>query len=452
MLNNEKAFTNEENMFLKGPILPPLMRFAIPILLALILQAMYGAVDLWVVGQFCGSADISAVATGSQTMLILTGIITGLSMGTTILLAQKIGENNFQSAAHVIGSSIWIFTILSLLLSAIMLFTAPSIAMIMNAPEEALEKTIHYIRICASGTVFIAAYNVLSSIFRGLGNSKLPLLFVTIACITNIIGDLLFVKVLHMDAAGTAYATVLAQAVSVILSLLIMKKKGFPFPFTKKHLSLHPAIIKKILKLGAPIALQDMCNEFSYLVLIGLVNALGLTASAGVGIAERLVMFMVLIPMAYMFSISAFVAQNIGAKQPGRAKRAMWLGMSTAAVFSIIMFYISFFHGDLLSAIFSPDPAVIAASSDFLKATAIECLILSMAYCFTGYFNGLGKSTFVMVQGLLAIFLVRIPYAYLASKSANPSLFEIGLSAVAAAGFSLIVCVVYYSLREKKEK
>ena len=443
--------TRPNNVFLEGAILPALMKFAIPVLLALFLQAMYGAVDLWVVGKYCGSADVSAVATGSQTMLIITGIITGLSMGTTILLAQKFGEKDNKSAASVIGSSIWIFGVLSIVLSVIMLIAAPTIAVIMNAPKEALEKTIRYITICSAGTIFIAAYNVISSIFRGLGNSRLPLMFVGIACIANVVGDIVFVSMLGMDAAGTALATILAQAISVIFSLVVMIKNGFLFPFTRESLSIDSKIIKNIIQLGAPIALQDMCNEISFLVLIAIVNSLGLTASAGVGIAERLVMFMLLVPIAYMSSISTFVAQNIGAKQFLRAKRTMWVGMSTAAIFGGIVFYLSFFHGDMLSSIFSNDAAVIEASANFLKATAIECLLLSIAYCYTGYFSGLGKTSFVMIQGMLSIFLVRIPYAYLASKATNPSLFNIGLSATATAAFTLIACILYYIRIFKRE-
>lgn len=194
-----------------------------------------------------------------------------------------------------------------------------------------------------------------------------------------------------------------------------------------------------------------MCNETSYLILIGFVNALGVTASAGVGIAEKLVMFMLLIPMSYMQSISAFVAQNIGAGQHRRAKRAMWTGMMTAVILGGIMSFISFFHGDLLSTAFIRDPEVIAASAEFLKATSIECFILSVAYCFTGYFNGMGRTTFVMVQGLCSIFLVKIPYAWFASSKADPQLFNIGLSTVWAALFTLVVCALYYVYRHRHD-
>lgn len=436
--------------FLDGPILPALLRFSVPVLCALLLQALYGAVDLWAVGTFCGEADVSAVATGSQTMLIVTGIITGLSMGTTVLLGKKIGSKDEKGAADTIGTSICVFVLLGVILSVVMTVAASKIAVAMNTPSEAFEKTVHYIMICGVGSLFIVGYNLISAIFRGMGNSKAPLLFVSIACIINIIGDVVLIKVFDMGTEGAAIATITAQAVSVILSLVLIKRKGFPFPFGKGNIRLDRNTAVSIIKLGLPIALQDMCNEISYLILIGFVNTLGVTASAGVGIAEKLVMFMLLIPMSYMQSISAFVAQNIGAKQELRAKKAMWEGMFTAVILGGVMSYLSFFHGDLLSRIFINDMLVVHASAEFLKSTAIECFILSIAYCFTGYYNGIGKTTFVMGQGLCAIFLVKIPFAWFATYQLEPQLFQIGMSTAYAAIFTLVVCIIYYIWMNRK--
>lgn len=436
--------------FLEGPILSALLRFSIPVLCALLLQALYGAVDLWAVGTFCGEADVSAVATGSQTMLIVTGIVTGLSMETTVLLGKKIGSEDSKGAADTIGTSICVFILLGVILSFVMIFAASKIAVIMNAPQEAFEKTVHYILICGAGSLFIVDYNLISAIFRGMGNSKAPLLFVSIACVTNIVGDVTLIKVFDMGTVGAAIATIAAQGISVVLSLLLIKKKGLPFPFGKENIRFNKGIAANIMKLGFPIALQDMCNEISYLIIIGLVNALGVTASAGVGIAEKLVMFMLLIPMSYMQSISAFVAQNIGAGQEARAKKAMWTGMFTAVILGGMMSYLSFFQGDLLSRIFIKELPVINASAAFLKATAIECFILSIAYCFTGYYNGLGKTAFVMAQGLCAIFLVKIPYAWFASNQLNPQLFQIGMSTACAAIFTLVICIFYYIYTNRK--
>lgn len=438
--------------FLTGPILPALLKFSIPVLLALMLQALYGAVDLWAVGKFGTTADVSAVATGSQAMQIITGLITGLSMGSTVLLGIYVGRKDHDGAAKTIGSSIWVFGVLGVVLTVITVLAAPWIARATNAPAEAFSQTVAYIRICGAGSLFIVAYNLISAIFRGLGDAKSPLYFVMIACVTNIIGDITLTKFIPLGASGAAIATVAAQAVSVILSLVLVRKKGLPFSVEKAHLCFDKENSGSVLKLGMPIALQSMCNEVSYLVLIGFVNALGEAASAGVGIAEKLVMFILLIPTSYMQSISAFVAQNDGAGQRERAKKAMWLGMLTAAVLGGILAYCSFFHGAALSTLFikGGETAVLNASAEFLKATSIECFILSIAYCFTGYFNGVERTTFVMVQGLLSIFLVKIPYAWFASHKAMPRLFDIGLSTAYAAMFTLTACLIYYLLLRRK--
>ncbi len=449
-MRNRADMKQIDNTFLEGPILPSLLKFSLPVLLALVLQALYGAVDLWAVGKFATTADISAVATGSQTMQIITGIVTGLSMGTTVLLGQKIGQKDDEGAANTVGTSIKVFGILGIALSIIMVFAARPVAHIMNAPTEAFMPTVHYIQICGGGSLCIVAYNLLSAIFRGMGDSRSPLIFVSISCVVNIMGDITLIDILEMGAAGAAIATIAAQAVSVVLSLILIRKKGLPFSFSKDHLSTDKQTAGHVIKLGAPIALQDMCNEISYLIIIGLVNSLGVNASAGVGIAEKLVIFILLIPMSYMQSISAFVAQNAGAGQYSRAKKAMWSGMWSAIILGGIMSYISYFHGDQLSMIFIKDAtstgatAVIADSAEFLRATSIECFVLSIAYCLTGYCNGMGQTTFVMIQGLCAIFLVKIPYAWIASIQENPHLFQIGLSTVFAALFTLAVCFIYF--------
>lgn len=439
----------KKNSFLEGAILPSLLKFSLPVLLALVLQALYGAVDLWAVGKFGTTADISAVSTGSQTMQIIIGIVTGLSMGITVLLGQRIGHKDDEGAAQAVGTSIRIFGFLGIALSIVMISAAKPLTHLMNAPEEAFMQTVHYIQICGGGTLCIIAYNLLSAIFRGMGDSKSPLIFVSIACVANIAGDITLISIFKLGAAGAAIATVAAQAISVMLSVFLVKKKGLPFHFTKEHLTIHKKTAKSVIKLGSPIALQEMCNEVSYLIIIGLVNALGVTASAGVGIAEKLVIFILLIPMSYMQSISAFAAQNAGAGMLDRARKAMWLGMGTAAVLGGIIAYVSYFHGDVLSMIFVKDAtegqlSVIQDSAEFLRATSIECFVLSIAYCLTGYFNGLGKTTFVMIQGLCAIFLVKIPYAYFASHKPDPQLFDIGLSTAYAAIFTLAVCLIYY--------
>lgn len=430
--------------FTSGPILPSLLRFALPVLAALFLQALYGAVDLWAVGKFASAADVSAVSTGSQAMMVLTGFVTGLCMGVTVLLGQTIGERDWDRAGEVLGASLWLLGFVSLLVTLAVVPCVPWIARLVHAPAGALVQTERYLRICGGGAVCIVAYNGFSALFRGMGNSRAPLLFVLISCAANILGDILLIKVFHMGAAGAAAATVAAQAASVAFSVLYVRRRGVPFPVSRESFRFHAGTAREIFRLGFPIALSDTCNEISYLIIIGFTNCLGLTASAGVGVAEKIILFLLLIPMSYMSSVSSFAAQNAGAGELGRARRAMGLGMLTAGALGLAMSYVLIFHGDLLSRIFVREAGVIAASALFLKATALECLILSVAYCFTGYFNGLGKTRFVMLQGLCSIFLVKIPYAWWALERTENKLFQIGLSTVWGALFTLTACAAFY--------
>lgn len=437
-----------KNTILEGSIVIALTRFAVPMLFSLILQALYGAVDLWMVSRFALNADVSAVSTGSQTMLIVNGIVTGLAMGITILLGQSVGEGNANQSARIIGTSTWIFAALALGLTLLLLTGAPTLTTALHAPVEAYQRTVHYIMICGAGTVFVVGFNVLNGIFCGLGDAKTPLYFVMIACAVNIVADYVFIAHVGLGAEGAAVATIAAQAVSVVFALALIKRR-LPFEMHRADFGAERALAVNILKLGIPVALLRMANEISYLIILGFVNTLGVVASSGVGIAEKLVMFILLIPTAYMSAVSAFVAQNTGAGQHARARQTLWVGMMTAAVIGGAMAYLSFFHGDALSRLFIGDVAVIAASAEFLKATALECFILSMAYCYDGYFNGIEKTTFVMVQGIIAALCVRIPYAYYASIQPAPSLFNIGLSTALAAAFMFAVCSGYYAWHRK---
>jgi len=438
--------------FTEGRILMPLIGFALPVLLALFLQSMYGAVDLLIVGQYAQTADVSAVATGSQLMHSITTVLVGLAMGVTVLLGQKIGEGNAKQAGRVIGTGVTMFAALALVLTAAFVALAGPLSRLMQAPADALEKTTDYVRICSAGTVFIIAFNVLGSVFRGIGDSKMPLITVAIACVVNIAGDLLLVAGFHMGAAGAALATVAAQAVSVALSLLIISRKQLPFEFGRRDLRPDRAVGVNILRIGAPMALQDLLVSISFLVVMAIVNSLGLIQSAGVGVAEKLCGFIMLIPSAYMQSMSAFVAQNIGAGKPQRAKRALAYGIGTSLLVSAFISYFTFFHGDLLAAVFAKDAQVIAAAADYLRAYALDCLFTSFLFCFIGYFSGMGRTVFVMLQGLIGAFLVRIPFSFFASRIEGVSLFAIGLATPASTLVQIALCALYMRRCIKEEK
>jgi len=440
--------------FTEGRIFSPLIRFAVPVLFALFLQALYGAVDLLVVGQFGGDlADVyvSAVSTGSQVLHTLTITVTGLAMGLTVFVGEKIGAQKRDEAGNIIGCGIFLFGVIAVVITAVMLPAAPGIAELMHAPAEAFDETVAYIVICSAGMVFIVAYNLLGSIFRGIGDSKTPLIAVAIACVLNILGDLLLVAVFHMGAAGAAVATVFAQAVSVLLSLVIIRRQKLPFAFSVRYIRPAGAYIKRILRLGAPIALQDLLVSISFLAIIAIVNDIGLTESAGVGVAQKACLFILLVPCAFMQSMSAFVAQNIGANRPERARKALKYGIASSLAAGLVLGYFTFFHGDLLAAVFAKDAEVILSAADYLKAYAFDCILTSFLFCFTGYFNGCGYTTFVMVQGIIGGICVRIPVSWLMSKVLPVSLFRIGLATPISTVVQIILCVGYYAVTLRKQ-
>lgn len=440
--------------FTEGKIFAPLIRFALPVLLALFLQTMYGAVDLLVVGQFGTAADVSAVSTGSMVMHTVTVVITSLAMGLTVLVGRKIGEGFKEEAGSIIGSGIWLFAVIAVVLSVVMVAAAPALAQLMHAPVEAFDKTVAYIVICSAGTVFIVAYNLVGSIFRGIGDSTMPLVTVAIACVLNIIGDLVLVAGFRMGTAGAAIATVFAQAVSVVLSLVIICRKDLPFTFRVRDIRPKADYIKQTLFLGVPIALQELLVSISFLAITAIVNGLGLTISAGVGVAEKLCGFVMLVPSAYMQAMSAFVAQNMGAGKPDRARKALLCGIASSLAVGAVMGYFTFFHGDILAGMFAKDAPVIAAAAEYLKAYAIDCLLTAFLFCFIGYFNGTGATMFVMLQGIIGAFGVRLPVSWFVSRQSWATLFYIGLATPASTLMQIALCGAYffYALRKQRQQ
>ena len=435
----------------EGKIFTTLIKFAVPVFLTLFLQALYGGVDLLIVGQFAETADVSGVATGSMLLSTVTNVTTGLSMGITILVGERIGRGDRNGAGRAIGGGIFLFAVFGVVLTLVMLFGAETLASLLHAPEEAFAETVMYIRICGGGSLFIVAYNVLGAIFRGIGDAKTPLVTVLIACVINILGNLLLVEVFHLGAAGAAIATVAAQAVSVIVSLFLIRRKKLPFDFSGKYVRYTKEVVNTEIKLGAPVSLQELLVGISFLVIQTIVNTFGVVDSAGVGVAEKVCVFIMLVPSAYMQSMCAFVAQNRGAGNPRRAKKALGYGVASAFVVGVIMCFVTFLHGDLLSSVFSKGPDVIAASHSYLKAYAIDCLLTPFLFCFTGYFNGCEKTFFVMLQGIIGAFCVRIPVAWMISRMAGATLFQIGLGTPASSLVQIILCVGMFLFLEKRK-
>ena len=440
---------SDKSNFTQGSILKKLSFFMLPILGALVLQAAYGAVDLLVVGHFGTTSGLSAVSTGSQVLNLVTFVVTQFAMGITVLIARYLGEKHPQYIGQVIGGGAVVFALMAAALFVVLVGFARPVSVLMQAPAEAVEQTASYVRICGAGIFFIVAYNVLSAIFRGLGDSKSPLLFVLVACIVNIFGDLALVAGLHMDAAGAAIATVAAQAVSVVCAVVMLLKKQLPFKLSKSDLRLNTQC-RKFLEIGLPLALQEFLTQVSFLALCAFVNRLGLEASSGYGVACKIVNFAMLIPSSLMQSMASFVSQNVGAGNKKRAKQSMFTGIGIGLVFGCAVFALVWFKGNLLSSIFTTDAAVIANGYAYLKGFAPETIATAVLFSMVGYFNGNDKTVWVMVQGLVQTLLVRLPMAYIMSIQPNASLTMIGLAAPTSTLVGVVLNIGFFLYLEHR--
>ncbi|UNT95609.1 MATE family efflux transporter [Allobaculum mucilyticum] len=452
MKNKSKG--KSEISFTQGSIAGALIRFSLPVLGALILQAAYGAVDLMVVGMFCDPASISAVGTGSTFMSMITFIITSLAMGSTVTIARHIGEKKPEAAGKTVGTTIILFLLIGIVLTAALELSIMPVIEILQVPADSVFKAMDYLRICSAGILVIIAYNIIACILRGAGNANLPLLFVAIACAVNIVADFVFVGVFHMDVAGAAWATVLAQLVSVVVSLPILMKKDLGFHFAKKDLRIYKNEMRQILQIGIPISLQEFTVQISFLVINAIVNGMGLLPSAGYGVSQKVTAFIMLVPSALMQSVSAYVAQNIGANQAARARKGLKIAIAGGTAIGILMFLLGFFKADWLSSFFTSDLGVIAQSSDYIRGFCFDCVLTCTLFSFIGYFNGCSRSTPVMVQGIVSALFLRIPLTMYFASLPNTNLFLVGISAPITTVFGILfflVCYIWIGRKNRKQ-
>lgn len=438
------------NDLTNGSILMTLLAFALPFLGANFLQALYGAADLYVVGQNNGTSAISAVNIGSQIMQIITCFVTGCSMGTTVMLGRYVGCRDERRIGETIQNSLIIFSALAILLTPLMIWQADHLAVIMRTPREAMQETILYVRICSCAIPFIILFNVLAAILRGMGDSKTPMLVVGIACIINIIGDFLLTGYWKAGVAGVAVATSLAQLISSVCGFLIMRRHGIALSFQK--LTIRKSIIREIASVGLPIALQDTLINFSFMLLTVIANSRGLVSSSAVGVVEKLIMFMFLVPSCMLSATSAITAQNMGAGQKARAVKSLKYAIAITAGFGLCMCALSWLFPHQLAGVFAKDDSVIIAAGEYLKTYSIDCILVAFTFCINGYLCGIEKSLITFIHNVISIFLVRIPAAYFFSKMFPDTLLPMGLASPLGSTASLLILAGYFYLSQKREK
>lgn len=436
--------TSDKNDMTQGSIGKNLLLFALPYLLSCFMQTFYGMADLFVVGLYNGSETTTAVSIGSQVMHMLTVIIVGFAMGTTVRIGRSVGAKDEREAAKSVAGSIIFFAAFAAVITVVLLMLAAPITRVMLTPKEAVQETILYLTICFAGIPFITAYNVISSIFRGAGDSRRPMYFVAVACVVNIILDFVFIGGCGLGAAGAALGTVCGQAVSVAFALLMMRKHDFGFRVTKQDIRVDREVIGQILKVGTPIACQDGLIQVAFIVITVIANSRGLIASAAVGIVEKLIGFMFLVPSAFLSAISTITAQNMGADKPERARASLRYGLIITVCWGILCALYNQFLPHTMVGLFTKDAAVLAAGCAYMRSYAFDTVFAAVHFCFSGYFCGDQKSIISFIHNIVSILLVRIPGAYFASLYFPDSLYPMGWAAPLGSLLSALICIGFY--------
>ncbi len=435
-----------------GSVLKNLIYFCIPYLFSYFLQTLYGMADLFIVGQFCGVESTTAVSIGSQVMHMITVIIVGLAMGTTVTIGQAIGAKDNKKSSKSVGNSITLFAIFSIVLTVILLLIRKNIVSIMSTPVEAFSGTVDYLTICFIGIPFITAYNIISSIFRGLGDSKRPMYFVMVACVLNIVLDYLFIGYFNLGPSGAALGTTLSQACSVLISLIVIRKIDTGIHLHKEDLKVDSQLMKGILKIGCPIAVQDGLIQIAFIIITVIANKRGLNDAAAVGIVEKIISFIFLVPSSMLSTVSALGAQNIGAGKIQRAKQTLYYAIGITVCFGLVIGLIMQVAAGSVVSLFTESENVISLGDQYLKGYIWDALFAGIHFSFSGYFCACGKSIYSFIHNIIAIALVRVPLVYLASTTFTDTLYPMGLATASGSLLSSIICVILFIILNKKEK
>lgn len=441
-----------EKNLTRGSVLKTLISFSLPFLLSYFLQTLYGMADLFIVGQFNGVESTTAVSIGSQVMHMVTVMIVGLAMGSTVMISKAIGAGEQEKASAAIGNTVTLFMGVAAAVMIVMLLLVHPIVSVMSTPEQAVDGTVKYLTICFIGIPFITAYNIISSIFRGIGDSKSPMYFIAIACAANIILDYLFIGVLHMGPAGAALGTTLSQTISVVISLGFIRRRQTGISLHKQHFRPKKQIMQKLLSVGLPVAFQDGFIQISFIVITVIVNQRGLNDAAAVGIVEKLISFLFLVPSSMLASVSALAAQNIGAGRHDRAKQTLRYAAMICVSYGILSVIVMQLSAETFIGLFSSEPEVIKMGGQYMRGYIWDCVLAGIHFCFSGYFCAYGLSGFSFLHNSISIICARIPMAYLASVHFRDTLFPMGLATTAGSAVSVLICIAVYVWMQKKRR
>lgn len=424
-----------------GSVLKNIIYFSLPYMLSYFLQTLYGMADLFIIGQFDGVAGTTAVSNGSQVMYMLTVIIVGLAMGTTVNIGKAVGRRDREDMSRIIGNTVTLFMTISVVLMVVLILLVRLIVSVIGTPSQAVEGSVNYLTVCFIGIPFITAYNIISSIFRGMGDSKSPMYFIATACFANIVLDYLFMGVLKLGPTGAALGTTLSQTLSVLITLIYIRKKNTGIELEKSDLKPDKETIGKILKTGIPVSLQDGFIQVAFIIITVIANHRGINDAAAVGIVEKVIGVLFIVPSSMLATVSALSAQNIGAKKYDRAEKTLRYTIILTVSYGIVVATITQFISKLIISLFSPDSTVILLGSEYLTGYSWDCIFAGIHFCFTGYFCAYGKSYIGFVHNIISILFIRIPGSYLASAMFSDTLLPMGFAASAGSVLSILICV-----------
>lgn len=430
-----------------GSVWKTVITFSGPYLLSYFLQTLYGMADLFIIGQFNGVESTTAVSIGSQVMHMLTVIIVGLAMGSTVLIGQAVGRRDREETARVTGNTVTLFMAVSLALTAGLLAAADAVVAVMSTPAAAVPGTRAYLTVCFAGIPFITAYNIISSVLRGMGDSKSPMYFVAVACGVNIALDYLFIGVLALGPAGAALGTTLSQTASVLLALgTLVLRRGGP-ALSLRDLRPRRETMGRLLKIGVPVAAQDGFIQVAFIVITVIANRRGLDDAAAVGIVEKVIGILFLVPSSMLSAVSALSAQNIGAGRMDRARLTLRYAICIAVGWGIAASLVMQLAAEPFVGLFADSaaaPNVIRLGGQYMRGYVWDCIFAGVHFCFSGYFCACGLSGISFVHNSLSILCVRIPVAYYASTHFADTLFPMGLASPAGSALSVVICVGAY--------
>lgn len=451
-MNNE----NERNLrpsLTEGNLFFSLISFTIPFLLANILQVFYGTADLIIVGQFSHhTSDLAAISNASQIIHVITQFITGFTSGGMVLIGQQLGARQYDEIQKTIGTIFTAFTVLGTGIAIFTMAFSPWILQIMHVPPESVFAAHTYMIICGCGLILTTEYNIFSAILRGLGDSKSPLVFISIACVINVIGDIILIAGFHMGPAGAAYATVTAQGISVLFAAHKLKKIYRPDVLAVRNLRIHFSILQQLIRLGLPIASEGLLVNISFMFINSMINAQGLIQSSAIGVVEKVGSFVRLPASSFSAAISAMVAQNIGAENVPRAKKTLYAGISVSLFLSVFTFSAMRFAPGFIMRLYTPDSDVIRSGIEYMHSFSYDTLLVCGTFCMAGFFSGCGKSLFTLIRNLISTLLVRVPLAYYFCYVVPFSMFNIGLAAPVASMVSILIGLVYLKIGDFSRK